>query len=396
MQCYGCRNEIVKAYTCSEKECKKSFCALCANVGQAKVDFKTWICPACRSTERKTGYNSSTTPVRPGNHSENVTMRKKAPSSKPSTPVTAEMPTSKQDMPTVVSTPTSMPATAEPAPQPKTAAPTSQSHGRSSEAAASVSQTEVSVLTSEIRLLTHEISSLKGKLETATLSLNKCHERLDELAATTALADSRLKYLEHSEKQVQSLKITVSQLQNDIRSQAQSQVRNEMEIVGVPEMANESLMHVVLTAASKVGVDLVENDIDWISRAGPRPHKNKPDSYSNISRPIVVRLLRRSKRDALLKAAKTRRNINSTELQENCPNQKVYINERLTWEIRRLFRDARNKSKLHGYSHCWTNHGNIFVRLREGKPAIAIKSYEDLEKLFPEEQNTEPVVVQAQ
>ncbi|XP_046970603.1 uncharacterized protein LOC124537757 [Vanessa cardui] len=265
---------------------------------------KTWKCPDCSASLK--GGDNTLTPVRQSCETQNVTFRKK---------------------------------------QDTTLTPTTDS-----------SSTELKELTSEIRLLTQEISSLKQRLEDATLSLSHCHERLDELASSVVTNNSRIKNLEDREQEVVNLKATVSLMQREINTQAEMQLRNEFELSGIPERTNESLRHTVLLAARKIGVELEDCDIDWVTRAGPRTKsENQSVNETRLPRPVVVRLLRRRTRDQILKASKSRRNLTSSDLEITGNPLKVYFNERLTKENRMLFREARTKSKEKGYAHCWSN-----------------------------------------
>ncbi|CAH2088132.1 unnamed protein product [Euphydryas editha] len=216
-----------------------------------------------------------------------------------------------------------------------------------------------------------------------TLSLERCHERLDELGVSVTKSESRIKVLEDNQKEVMDLKSTLSQMQSEMNIQAQSALRNEFELAGIPEKPNESLHHIVLLAARKVGVELEDRDIDSISRVGPRILSTSTSQVdAKLPRPVVVRLLRRLTRDQILKAAKSRRNITSADLEIPGNPLKVYFNERLTRENRILFREARIKAKEKGYAYCWTSQGSLFVRQREGKAAIPIRSREDLNRIF--------------
>lgn len=102
-----------------------------------------------------------------------------------------------------------------------------------------------------------------------------------------------------------------------------------------------------------------------------------------MSRPVIVRLIRRAKRDELLKAARTRRNLTTADLELVGEPQKIFLNERLTKINRLLFRDARSRAKQGGYAFCWYNQGAIYVRQREGKSAVQIRSEYDLDRIFP-------------
>ncbi|CAG4937758.1 unnamed protein product [Parnassius apollo] len=84
-------------------------------------------------------------------------------------------------------------------------------------------------------------------------------------------------------------------------------MRKEVEILGVPKNYGENQNHTILVAEMKVGVDLKDKDLDWVTRVGPRrPPKTValPEDSGNMPRPVVVKFLRQSKRDQIPKVAK--------------------------------------------------------------------------------------------
>lgn len=329
MKCDGCMKSIrdSNSVRCTSTTCEKSFCMLCINAASLPVERrKQWKCPDCSAAQRKGGDNTLT-PVR-GGGSENVTTCKKTDST----------------------------------------------------------GSEMSQLTEQLRQLTTEFSSVKARLEDLTVSLSFANDQMNEVMLKIASTDERLKCLEKRDSEVESLQVTVLQLQNEINSQAQAHLQNEIEIVGVPEYTAENLNHILLVAAKKMGVQLEDSDLDWVTRVGPRrpPVTTAlPEDGARMPRPIVVRLLRRSKRNQFLGAVKSRRNISSTDLEVAGVPRKVFFNERLTKENRVLFRDTRFRAKEHGYAFCWCSHGIIYVRQRDGKSAMPIRSHKDLDRLLP-------------
>ncbi|CAG9134055.1 unnamed protein product [Plutella xylostella] len=175
---------------------------------------------------------------------------------------------------------------------------------------------------------------------------------------------------------MENLKLSVHQLQETIDSQAQRLVQNEIELIDVPETPNESIYHVVDILAKKIGVELKDVDIDEAYRTGPR--RMRTENADKQPRPLVVRLLRKKKRDEILKAAKTRKNISSSDIVPGTSN-KIYINERLTTKNRHLFREARLRARQYRFRFCWIKDGRILVRKEENKPAISIRSIADLD-----------------
>lgn len=238
----------------------------------------------------------------------------------------------------------------------------------------------------EIKLLRQAMSGLNLNLTEAIQTIQECSKRLDDVTTKIELMEKRLSDLENRHiKENTELKLQVSELLDKLNSQEQLLLKNEIEIVGVPESKNESLLHIVKLVANKVGVDVADADIDSATRAGPR-NLTKP----NISRPIVVRFLRKHKKDDFIFAAKSRKNITSRDITPESSELQIYINERLTKQNRFLFREARFRSKQAKYKYCWAKNGLIHVREKEGKAATLIRSIADLDIMFgPRDTNPE-------
>ncbi|CAG5034122.1 unnamed protein product [Parnassius apollo] len=334
MKCAGCLKVTKNAsvITCTSPKCEKTYCSYCINLTSVTVEGKKcWKCPECSVSKKKGGDNTQT-PIRSNPDSQNVTMRKKDVSD--------------------CQTP----------------------------------ETEIRELTAVIARLTSEFSTLKTKLDEVTHSLCHCHERMDELVRGMSANENRLTKLEKRDQEIINLHASVAHLQNELNIQAQQGLRNEIEIVGIPEGNNENLEHIVKVAAQKVGAQLEDVDVDWITRVGPRRlavPPNVPDGGSRMPRPIVVRLLRRSKRDQVLKAFKSRKTLTSADLGIIGSPIKVFCNERLTKENSLLFREARARAKTHDYAFCWCNQGAIYIRKREGKAATLIRTKHDLDRHLP-------------
>lgn len=171
---------------------------------------------------------------------------------------------------------------------------------------------------------------------------------------------------------------TISQLEEQLNTNEQFSLRNELEITGLPETQNENLLHLVTVAATKIGVKLNEDDIDLVTRVGPQ-NSRIPNTRA---RPIVVRFLRNNKRNDMLTSARARRNLSSTDLEIQGTSSKLYLNERLTKLNRKLFRDARIRAKQNGFRYCWVKHGSIYARKEDQKSAKQIRTAEDIDRVL--------------
>lgn len=247
--------------------------------------------------------------------------------------------------------------------------------------------TDLQVLTSEIRLLRQDVLVLREHLAELATSLASCHSRLDEANSHLTQANNRIKMLEEREVEVASLRSQVTVLQELLQTQSQFSLRSELEIVGIPETDNESVGHIALLTAAKVGVTIQDTDIDWTARVGPR---RAPDSTNKLPRPIVVRFVRRTKRDEVFRAAKARKGLTTKDFNTGEKEHRIYINERLTKENRWLFREARRRIAEADFKFCWTHNGNVFVRKREGNPAIQLRSQAKLDEILGTSANLPP------
>ncbi|KAJ8737924.1 hypothetical protein PYW08_000519 [Mythimna loreyi] len=212
--CASCHKALRSANVKCSK-CDLLFHVACANAGnhpksggEAKL---SWICPSCQSKATKRGLSPTRTPV-----------------------PEAQIPTD------------------------NTMTPNSTDCHRSS---AGPSDTEIlRSLNSEIKLLRGDVVDIKTHITSLTEHLTQCYTRLDEY-------DLRIKSLEKREEEIISLNSTIANLRDQLNAQAQSSLKNELEISGVNEIKNENPLHIVCVLAHKIGVSIEEQDIDFVSRA---------------------------------------------------------------------------------------------------------------------------------
>lgn len=299
-----------------------------------REEANVWICPDCQAAAKKGGDNSQT-PVRPSTPGENVTYR----------------------------------------------ANREVVHQYSEDL--SLGSIDLKTLTSEIRLLRQEMSNFRSEFAAVVASLALCQNHLDEVSSKLIATEKRVEALEDEQKQYANLKATIAILHQRIENQAQSQLKNEIEIAGLEETKNENPYHLALTTASKIGVNIAEEDLENVTRAGPRRNIDEEKSEPNLPRPLVVRFTRKGQRDNFIKAAKSRRNLISKDIVGHGPERKVFINERLTRDKRLLFRQARKQALEADVKYCWVKNGSIYIRKRAGNPAICIHSLDELHRLLP-------------
>ncbi|XP_052755582.1 uncharacterized protein LOC128201753 [Galleria mellonella] len=172
---------------------------------------------------------------------------------------------------------------------------------------------------------------------------------------------------------IKSLESRIEKLEKRCRS-------STMEIRNVPVLVNEtasSLSDVIFTLGKVAQVPIEKTDIKNLFRM----------QSSGENKPIIVEFTSDLVKDNLLQSIKQFNRTNkgnflkSSDLGIPGTAKQVYVSESLTANAKKLFYLTRNFAKSYDYNFAWTSHGNIFVRRRQGDPAMRIGSEEDLQNL---------------
>lgn len=186
------------------------------------------------------------------------------------------------------------------------------------------------------------------------------------------------------EKKVLTAEVTIlaeaiGDLQCQLNERDQELLSNDVEITNVPEYESESVGHLVMATATKLGMTLEERDIVSAVRVGPKrglingQPKPRP-------RPIVVRLTRRSLQEQLLKNGRVRREATTAELGLHPHEpQRFYVNERLTKVNRALFAKARDAGREARWRYIlWTRDGKVYARREQSSRRILLRTDADV------------------
>ncbi|KAJ0170999.1 hypothetical protein K1T71_008709 [Dendrolimus kikuchii] len=229
----------------------------------------------------------------------------------------------------------------------------------------------------ELRAMRREMAEYMGELRREMVELRTSiagfGQRLDSI-------ECRLDVLEQN-------KNTIAQLKVEINERDQEALLSDLDIGCLPEEKGENVYHIVTILAAKLGVNIEERDIIFAERIGGISTNGAVSGGGTVerSRRVVVRFARRNLRDELLHAARVRRNLTASDLGLASPSalsRRIYINERLTRINRYLFYKVREECRKRNWRYSWTKRGRIFARQGDGKQVFAIRSENDLARVF--------------
>lgn len=355
-KCGGCGRYISAAEAARCHKCCASYHRRCVALPVAGSVSPTWQCPKCK--KNRVTDNRADTPVRGtvGNCS-NASHRS---------------PTCKGAKETSAPSVQQSPSQSTPTTDASHIAVTETTEDLKSDIAAEliIFRNNLRSINEEMRLFKDEIADIRASLHMCTSNLDKLENRVSELEKRGSI-----------EKLVDD--DTITQLKQHLNDRDQELLANDVEVVNLPEITGENTLHVTMTIAAKLGIQIDERDIVSAERVGPR-HLVSTDAAGpeRRPRPLAVRFTRRALRDELLSSARSRRGATSADLGVAGPPRRFYINERLTKQNRQLFRRVRDVSERHGWKFVWCKHGRILVRNKPGDRAICIRSDIDIESVF--------------
>lgn len=221
------------------------------------------------------------------------------------------------------------------------------------------------VIRAELKPFSDDIKSLQA-------SLSSMHDENAELR--NQLKDCRSDSSTLRE-QLNVLESRVTNMEREYRKQEQWSRLQNLEIIGVPEKSDESLLEVVTTLTKHVGLELQAGDVEFAHRVQPRK------AGTGRPRSIVLRLKNRITKDSILSAARKCRNLNTLDLAFGWERRSIYVNEHLTPQNKALLNACKTRARDSGYKFTWTRNCRIYTRKDEKSPPILISTELDLVKI---------------
>lgn len=242
---------------------------------------------------------------------------------------------------------------------------------------------ELRMFREEMRATRLQMANLTTAIVNLTQRVNECELRVDRLSLRVDAVERRFDESPRDNLTSNELLTSIEELKAEINDRDQDLLLNDIEFSCVAEQRVESVQHIVITLANKLGVKLEEQDIVSAYRVGRAPSTSEGKAASR-PRLIVVRLARRDMRNQILRAARVRRGATTEGVDLPAPPCKFYVNERLTLANRQLFHRAREIGGRLGWRFIWTRDGRIYARRGTSAdfPRQRLRTIADIARVF--------------
>lgn len=229
---------------------------------------------------------------------------------------------------------------------------------------------------------THEEikNTLKCDLDSIKCNLKSIEDKQNSLLSNHADLVQRVDVIEIDSKtnnqEVRILKEQVLSLQSQINLQQQRDRIQNLEISGIPEKNNEQLNNILIAIANVAGLNLSDQDIEFVTRVQPRT------KIPGRPKLIIAKMKSRLIRDSIISGVRAKKGLTTTDINFLGESKKIYVNEHLTPANKLLYKNTRQKASALKYQFTWIRDGKIFVRKDDTSPYILVKDMPDLDKLI--------------
>lgn len=243
----------------------------------------------------------------------------------------------------------------------------------------------MNMINDKMEMLFREMHEFRVETKDLGVSIESTHSKIDDIMklfqAQRVDIDCCLDNISTLRSENISLKKEIHEVHTELSNLQQYTRNNSVDIQGVPELRGENIVDVVHRVSRAVRFDLKEDMIDVVHRLAGGKGDSRP-------RGIILKFVRRTDRDELLRLAKVKRGFSASELGTTSDN-KVFINPSLSKNNRQLLFLARTSVREGAVKYAWFNNGKVWIRKSDGQPAIAITSRDQLQGLTTRHQPTQ-------
>lgn len=221
-----------------------------------------------------------------------------------------------------------------------------------------------------IQELRQEIKTNNDLYQQLTARLDGITSKIDTLNARVTATDNRCDVIDAD----------LDETRNEVNAIQQQLLKNHLVFKGVPELEYENdvlLKSAILAVLGKINIRLDPNTFT-VKRIGiKRANSSRVVMFCTDTHGVTQGIIA-AKRKISIKVKEII--VNGRPLANEDDNTSIFIDEQLTAKTRELLEYAKTL-KDDGYKFVWVKDGRIFVKEKEDKKPVPIKSAQDVEKL---------------
>lgn len=230
---------------------------------------------------------------------------------------------------------------------------------------------DIKLQLSSLPSLIEDVRSIKTEISDLRASCEFNSAKLDDYSVRLASVESKLPDVTRIQETVTSTQDVLTRFKNDFLAKEQWARLNNVEIKGIPLKKGENLFSIVELISRVVNYAVPKSQINYISRIPVHDSKEKS---------IIVCFINRYIKEEFVAAARALKSISLQDLGFTGPGR-VFINDHLTPEHKKLLTKTKSVLKAKDYRYIWVKYGKIHVRKSDMSHVVIINTENDLNKL---------------
>lgn len=222
----------------------------------------------------------------------------------------------------------------------------------------------------ELHKNSKDFTDFRASLDFFSDALDKTNKLMEEVRTS---CNELKKENQELRRENLALKNQVTSVEIRMRNLEQYSRRTNIEISGVPETKGEVVGELLQDVAKAVRVDMRHANVVAAHRV--------PTFNKQRAAPIIVKFVTSEERDMWITAFKEVRPLTADKINPAFNKVKVFINEHLSPENKKLLSKTKEVAREKGYKYVWSREGKLFVRRENGDRCKKIDSESDLIKL---------------
>ncbi|XP_060810216.1 uncharacterized protein LOC132904303 [Amyelois transitella] len=226
--------------------------------------------------------------------------------------------------------------------------------------------TNLPALLDEVKCIKNELQDLRASCEFNSSKLDECTTRIEAVEA-------RLPEVNQLREELAATQDDLVKCRHSLATKEQWLRLNNAEIKGVPTKKDENLFDILDSIGKFIKCPISKTYINHIARVPQHNSKEKS---------IIVSFTNRYMKEEFVAAARSMKNLKSSDFGFRDSTQRVFVNDHLTTESKNLLTKTKSvlKDKM-GYRYVWVKYSKIHVRQNDISKIFIINSESDLNRL---------------
>lgn len=219
-----------------------------------------------------------------------------------------------------------------------------------------------------MKKFSENIKSLNDNQQSFIASINDMNDQLLALQTIGTTVEQHSNEIKGLKSENEMLKTSIKLITTRLDNFEQKEYQCKIQIAD-----NENLQETVINIIKKLEITLLAGDIADIYRVRNRK-KNANEQQSSQQQAeghIVVTFRSREKRDVILNKSRKNREL----FIDDNKKIKIYINELLTSNRRRLLHKAKLFGRENNYKFVWTKNGKILMKMTEDSRVVHVNMH---------------------